>query len=76
MPSKSASPESLFGDAVREQRKRLGISQEELAHRSDLNVTFMSEVERGTKTVSIVTVVKIAKGLGTTGGKLMTNAGL
>lgn len=76
MPSKSATPQRCFGEVVRECRTKLGISQEELAHRSDLSTTIMSEAERGKKAVSILTIVKIAKGLGTTGGELMTKAGL
>ena len=76
MPSKSATPQRLFGDAVRAYRKKLKLSQEELAHRAEINTTYMSEVERGIKTASIVTIVKIARGLGVTGRDLMSRAGL
>jgi len=66
----------MFGDAVRAYRKKLKLSQEELAHRSEINTTYMSEVERGIKTASLVTIMKIAKGLGVTGRDLMSRAGL
>ena len=76
MPSKNATPQCLFGEAVRVNRKRLRLTQEELAARSDLHTTFVSDVERGVTSASIVTVVKIAKGLGLSGGELVTQAGL
>ena len=61
---------------MRAERTKQRISQEELAHRSGISTAFMSHVERGTKTISIETMVKVARGLGTTGGDLMTRAKL
>lgn len=63
-----------FGEAVRAERRRLKLSQEELAHRSDLNRVYMGEVERGEKAVSIDTIVKIAGALNITSGELMSKA--
>jgi transcriptional regulator with XRE-family HTH domain len=74
MPAKPLTPQRLFGAVVRAERTRQRLSQEELAHRSDISTAFMSHVERGTKTVSIETIVKVANGLGTTGGELMLRA--
>lgn len=53
-----------FGQRVQELRKRLGVSQEQLAFQCELNRTYMGAIERGEKTPSLITVVKIAKGLG------------
>ena len=76
MPAKPASPQRLFGEVVRVERLRQKLSQEELAHRSDLSTAFMSHVERGTKTVSLETIAKLAKGLGVKGGSLLLDAGI
>lgn len=54
------------GAKVRELRTGQGLSQEELAHRSGLHRTYVSQVERAVKNVTLVSVEKIAKGLGVT----------
>ena len=44
-------------------RNRLGISQEELAERSGLHRTYISDVERGARNVSLESMEKLASGL-------------
>lgn len=53
-----------FGDKIRKIRKQNGISQEELASRAGLHRTYMSDIERGSRNVSIKNIEKIAKALG------------
>jgi len=53
---------------VRVWRNRLGISQEELAERSGLHRTYISDVERGARNVSLESMGKLARGLGITLG--------
>jgi transcriptional regulator with XRE-family HTH domain len=53
----------LLGAAIRERRTFLRISQEELAVRSGLNRTYLSDVERGARNPSIKTIEKIAQAL-------------
>jgi transcriptional regulator with XRE-family HTH domain len=53
----------LLGAAIREKRIALHISQEELAMRSGLHRTYLSDVERGARNPSIKTIEKIAKAL-------------
>jgi len=55
--------ESLFGATVKDWRRRVGISQEELADRSDLHRTYISDIERGARNVSLRCVGKLAAGL-------------
>lgn len=45
-------------------RKTKGLSQEELAFRSGLHRTYVSDLERGTRNVSLENIEKIAKVLG------------
>src|ERR1041384_7944045 len=52
-----------FGTSVRMWRTRLGISQEELAGRAGLHRTYVSDVERGARNVSLESIEKLAKAL-------------
>lgn len=53
-----------FGLAVRKSRANAGVSQEKLAARAGLNRTYVGDVERGERNVSVVNMQKIAKALG------------
>jgi two-component system, response regulator len=52
-----------FGAAVRLHRDRLGISQEELAGRAGLHRTYISDVERGARNVSLESIQRLAEAL-------------
>jgi transcriptional regulator with XRE-family HTH domain len=56
--------QSAFGKAVRRFRADAGVSQESLAGRAGLNRTYLGDVERGERNVSVVNMHKIAKALG------------
>ncbi|MBP7817131.1 MAG: helix-turn-helix transcriptional regulator [Phenylobacterium sp.] len=53
-----------FGRALRHWRKQKGLSQEELAGRSDLHRNYVGLVERGERNASIKTMFKLAHALG------------
>lgn len=53
----------VFGTAVRSWRSRLAISQEELAERAGLHRTYVSDVERGARNVSLLSIEKLARAL-------------
>ena len=53
-----------FGKRVRALRKQAGLSQEELAARTDITVDFVSLIERGINAPSFETLEKLAKVLG------------
>jgi transcriptional regulator with XRE-family HTH domain len=55
--------ELLFGERVRNLRKIIKISQDELAYRSGLHRNYISDVERGTRNISLKAIYKIARGL-------------
>ena len=59
----AGSIQKQFGDAVRKERKRLGMSQEELAFEADLDRTYISSVERGRRNVSLLNILRLAKAL-------------
>jgi transcriptional regulator with XRE-family HTH domain len=52
-----------FGDAVRECRVERDLSQEGLAEAAGLHRTYIGDVERGNRNVSLFNVVRIAVGL-------------
>lgn len=55
--------EKHFGLRIRELRMMQEISQEELAWRCQLSKNYVSDVERGTRNVSLKAIEKFAKGL-------------
>jgi CheY-like chemotaxis protein len=61
-----------FGTAVRSRRKRLGISQEELAGRAGLHRTYVADIERGARNLSLANIEKLAKALETSIPTLFT----
>jgi CheY-like chemotaxis protein len=54
---------ALLGAAIKAERSTLGISQEELAHRAGLHRTYVSDVERGARNLSLESVEKLAQAL-------------
>ncbi len=52
-----------FAGAVRSWRKKLGMTQEELAERADLHRTYISDVERGARNLSLESISKLAHAL-------------
>lgn len=64
----------VFGETVRRLRLEAGMSQIVLAERADLAHNFVGEIERGEKLASIVTVVRLARGLGLRGADLLAKA--
>lgn len=52
-----------FGLALREQRKKTGISQEALAESAELDRTYISLLERGSKSPTLDTINKLASSL-------------
>lgn len=55
-----------FGNRVKGERIKLGISQEELAARARLHRTYIGMIERGEKNITLINIEKIARALGLT----------
>lgn len=53
----------MFGKRIRELRLQENISQEELGFRCQLSKNYISDVERGTRNVSLKVIEKLALGL-------------
>ncbi len=64
-----------FGAAIRQERSVLGISQGELAKRSGLHRTYVSDLERGARNPSIENIEKLAQALQVSVVKLFEQPG-
>lgn len=52
-----------FGYAVKTRRDALGLTQEDLADKAGIHRTYLSDVERGTRNLSLVNIERLAKAL-------------
>ncbi|MGB8169628.1 MAG: response regulator [Chthoniobacteraceae bacterium] len=71
----AADLKQLFGTAVKSKRSALQISQEELADRSGLHRTYISDVERGVRNLSLESIEKLAHALELSVSGLFAQAG-
>lgn len=55
--------EKRLGIIVRRHREQLGLSQEGLAELTGLHRTYISDIERGVRNLSLRSIIKIAAGL-------------
>ena len=63
-----------FGLAVRQERERLGVSQEVFADMANVHRTYVGSVERGERNISLKNIVSFANALGISGAKLLARA--
>lgn len=52
-----------FGTYLRTLRRDLGLSQEEVAHRAGIHVTYLSGIERGRRNPSLKNIRRVALAL-------------
>ena len=52
-----------LGERLQKRRQELGLSQEELCERIEMNRTYLSDIERGIGNVSILLLFKLSKAL-------------
>lgn len=67
----SAAVRTAFGQRLREVRQASQISQEELAHRSALDRSYVGQVERGERNLTLENIYKLAGGLGVPASTLL-----
>lgn len=66
---------AALGQNIRRARRALNISQEELAFRSGLHRTYLSDIERGARNPSFASLLAIARGLGSTVSEITRDIG-
>jgi len=52
-----------FGKKVREERSKLGLSQEQLANRAGVHRTYIGMIERAEKNITLENIQKVCKAL-------------
>lgn len=55
-----------FGQSVRKYREERNLTQEALAERAELDRTYISDIERGTRNPGLLNVARLARALDTT----------
>lgn len=65
-----------LGKTIRNTRIAQGVSQEKLALKSEVDRSYLGRVERGDNNVALLTLAKLAHGLGISLAKLMQKARL
>ena len=70
MESKEPTLEA-FGAVICKLRKDLGLTQEDLADRTQFDRTYISMIERGKRNLSLLNICRFAKALKTTPANLL-----
>lgn len=76
MPDPAAKLQRQLGQVVRSERQTRKLTQQELAFEADLSLTYVGEIERGQRMVSVDTLQRVARALGLTGAQLLAKAGI
>ena len=62
-----------FGEKVREERLKRGLSQEELAGKAGVHRTYIGMIERGEKNITLTNINKVANALDLKIDQLLSN---
>jgi transcriptional regulator with XRE-family HTH domain len=60
----NADPKIAFGERLRQLRKDAGLSQEGLAHKANLDRSYVGAVERGEVNISLINICILADAIG------------
>ena len=72
MPEPLSDATRVLGERVKEQRRLIALSQDDVAHLAGMNVSNYGKIERGLSNPTFHTVVRIAAVLGIDPGTLLT----
>ena len=67
-------PALAFGEAVREKRFELGLSQEQLGNAAQIERSHMGKIERGEHLPNLILILRLAKALSIKPGTLVDRA--
>ncbi len=60
-----------FGQRVKNERIKLGLSQEQLAEKAGVHRTYIGMIERAEKNITLLNIEKLAKALGISMSELL-----
>lgn len=61
-----------LGAAIKAERQRLGVTQEELAWRADMHRTYLADIERGGRNITLKSITNLARALQVSVEKLLS----
>jgi len=67
--------QASLGKAIKAQRQRLGVTQEELAWRADLHRTYVADIERGGRNLTLSSIINLATALQVSVASLLSQPG-
>jgi transcriptional regulator with XRE-family HTH domain len=76
VPDRAAKLQRQFGSTVRTERVARQLPQQDLAFNAGLSLTYIGEIERGQRMVSLDTLQRVATALELSPAQLLTKAGL
>ena len=75
-PTSSGDPSLVaIGAAIRTARRRVGLSQEDLAHDAGLDRSYVGGIERGEHNLTVLNLLRIADALDCKGSVILEAAG-
>lgn len=66
--------EAAFGNVIKQLRKDKGLSQEKLAFESNLDRSYISQIECGHRQPTLLTIFQLAKALNISPSKIIESA--
>lgn len=67
--------QARLGAAVKAHRQRLGVTQEELAWRADMHRTYIADIERGVRNITLRSMINLAAALQISAAALLAGPG-
>lgn len=74
MPDLAAKLQRQFGNTLRAERRVRQLTQQQLASGASLSLTYVGEIERGQRMVSLDTLQRLASALNLTAAELLNKA--
>jgi len=76
VPDRAAKLQRQFGSTIRAERRARHLTQQQLAFESSLSLTYVGEIERGQRMVSLDTLQRLASAMKMTAAELLHRAKL
>jgi transcriptional regulator with XRE-family HTH domain len=76
VPDRAAKLQRQFGTTLRTERTARNLTQQQLAFEAELSLTYIGEIERGQRMVSLDTLRRLATALNMTAAEFLIKAGI
>jgi transcriptional regulator with XRE-family HTH domain len=76
VPDRASKLQRQFGQILRTERKARQLTQQQIAFAADLSLTYVGEIERGERMVSLDTLLRVASALNLTASEMLAKASL